>query len=374
MPSPRPNPRPRAPGTTALTLSGEEASAETGHSKILRSLAKLMADIAEARQRIVRNEALAQDLIDRLEKELRPLENQYLEARIETLRVLGACLKQPWLKKRDAKRLREALCELADELEEVFGADLEIERTTLLGQEFMSEAEEREFDAMQEMIQAKMDAFFNNAASGSRPGGNSGGPESRVDEPSLPDPEEGPKRRRKAGSGPNAKGAAKAREEEAMAGDIRALYLLLARALHPDKETDEERRREKTAWMQKVTAAYGERKLADLLDIMARNPLDSVGPYLSQAPLKTVQGFAKRLRRELTLLRRQADEPRHGLPPEIRSLLGPEGVNEKAFKTHLAGARKQVKFVKARLESYRDRAMVEELVVILRKYDWPGLM
>lgn len=377
MPLTRPNPRPQASKATVLTLFGEEVSAETGHSKTLRNLAKLMAGIAEARQRVVRNETLVQDLIDRLDRELRPLQNQYMETRIETLRVLGACLNKPWLKKRDAKRLREALCGLADELEEEFGVDLEAERTTLLGQEYMSEEEEREFDAVQEMIHASMDAFLNNSAPGSRPGGgHPGGPESRVDETSLHDPEDGPKRRRKAGAGAgaDAKGAAKAKEEEAMAGDIRALYLLLARALHPDKEADEGRRREKTAWMQKVTAAYGERKLADLLDIMARNPLDSVGPYLSQAPLKTVQGFAKRLRRELTLLRKQADAPRYGMPPEIRVMLGPEGVNEKPFKAHLAGARKQVKFVKERLESYRERATVEELVVMLRKYDWQGLM
>lgn len=356
-------------------MSDKEVSAETGHSKILHNLAKLMADIAEARRRIVRNEALAQELIDRLAKELRPLQDQYLEARIETIRVLGRCLIQPWLKKRDAKRLREALCELADELEEGFGADLETERTTLLGQEYMSEAEEREFDAMEALIQAQVDAFFNRASSGAHPGeGNPGGPESRVDEPSMQGPEDGSKRRCKAGAGPDAKGAAKAKEEETLAGDIRALYLLLARALHPDKETDEKRKREKTAWMQKVTAAYGERKLADLLDIMARNPMDSVGPYLSQAPLKTVQGFAKRLRRELASLRRQAEEPRHGVPAEIRAMLGPEGVNEKAFKAHLAGARKQVKFVQARVESYRKRETVEELVVILRKYEWQGLM
>ena len=375
MPPPRPDLRPDASGASALTLSGEEVSSETGHSKTLRSLSKLMADIAEARQRMVRNAALTEGLFDRLERELRPLENQFIEARIETLRVLGGCLKQPWLKKRDAKRLREALCELADELETGYGAHLETERITLLGQEYMSEAEEREFDAMEALFQAKMEAFFNNAATGTRPGGGDpGGHESRIDEPSRQDPEDGPKRRRKAGSGPDAKGAAKAKEEETLAGDIRALYLLLARALHPDKETDEDRRREKTAWMQKVTAAYGERKLADLLDIMARNPLDSVGPYLSQAPLKTVQGFAKRLRRELASLRRQAEDAWKGVPPEIRVMFGPEGVNEKVFKAHLTASRNQVKSAKARLESYRNRETVEELVVLLRKYDWQGLM
>ena len=85
-------------------------------------------------------------------------------------------------------------------------------------------------------------------------------------------------------------------------------------------------------------------------------------------------GLFAGLRRELASLRRQADDAWNGMPPEIRALFGPEGVNEKVFKAHLAGARKQVKFAKARLESYRDRATVEELVVILRKYEWRGLM
>ncbi len=62
---------------------------------------------------------------------------------------------------------------------------------------------------------------------------------------------------------------------------------LPAKAMVENPNVDPGRREEKTAWMQKVTAAYSERDLAKLLDILVKNPLDSVAPYLSlQNPVK----------------------------------------------------------------------------------------
>ncbi|MDQ3000088.1 MAG: hypothetical protein M3Y08_02325 [Fibrobacterota bacterium] len=379
MPTYTPAPAP-ATDAIALSLFGEEVPAEAAHSKTLRNLAKLMRDIAEARTLILRQEDHVQDLFRRFEKELKPIQDQYVATRVENLRVLGAALKMPWLKGRNRKRLKDALLELADELEEEFGVDLETERITLLGQVMMTEEEERKYDEMSDRFRVQIEEMFKGGAgSASGPERDSGSARRDAEAHSNedgrwdgPTDEDAPRRRRKTGKG--APKAATGNAEQALAGDIRALYLLLARALHPDKEADEGRRREKTAWMQKVTAAYGERKLADLLDIMAQNPLDAVGPYLSQAPIKTVQGFAKRLRRELTLLRKQADAVRESVAPPFCDMLGPNGLDEKAFKAHLTGARRQVKFVKERLETYRTRAGVEQLVAVLREYAWRGLM
>jgi len=149
---------------------------------------------------------------------------------------------------------------------------------------------------------------------------------------------------------------------------------MLARALHPDKETDASRLAEKTAWMQKVTAAYADRDLARLLDILASNPLDAVGPYLSQAPLKTVQGFAKRLRRELDALRNRLADLDWNIDPFLASLIKGGKLNEVAYNTHVAAVRKELKFLRQRRDAYRTSEGVNQLAEALRSHPWHDLM
>jgi hypothetical protein len=147
----------------------------------------------------------------------------------------------------------------------------------------------------------------------------------------------------------------------------------LARALHPDKESDPARREAKTAWMQKVTAAYGARDLAKLLDILALDPLGSVGPYLSAAPVAVVKGFAKRLRRELAALRAKAEMGRTGVHASLRRFLGAQGINEAEVKRYAAELKKEVRFVKERNEWYRERSAVEEMLKAMGG-DWRGYL
>ena len=291
-----------------------------------------MADIAAARGAQSRQSDLFRALQDRLELELGPLEAKLGAARLETLRILGRHLIEGGLRRRDGERLREALSSLAEELESTFGFDLEAERTGLLGEE------PRHGKALRVRAEPETDQG-----------------EGQRSKQAPPDPAK--------------MGRKRAAEETAIAGDVRALYLLLARALHPDKEADPARREGKTAWMQKVTDAYGRRDLASLLDILGQNPLGAVGPYLERAPLKTVQGFAKRLRRELASLRAEAEGGRGELHPSLRAFLGPQGINEKAIKRAVSELKTELRFVRERNEAYRNADVVEEMVVELGKGD-----
>lgn len=300
-------------------------------SRIRSELSDLLAAIASARSaRALRDDGL-RSLHDRLELELGPLEAKLGEARKETLLILCRHLAEGGLRRRDGERLRDALLGLADYLERDFGLDLEAERVDLLGQA------------------------------------------PRRGKALRPRPEAGPDRAESPpGAGPRAgtrQGRKRAAEEAAIAGDVRALYLLLARALHPDKEPEAERREAKTAWMQKVTDAYGRRDLAGLLDILGQDPLGAVGPYLDRAPAKTVQGFAKRLRRELAALRAEAEAASGGLHPSLRAFLGPRGLNEKALKRAVTDLKRELRFVKERNEAYRDPAVVEDMIGEMGKGD-----
>jgi hypothetical protein len=386
-------------------------------------LTTLLADIAAIRSELGRQSELLRDLHHRLDAELRPWENKLASARRETLRILGRQCREGWLPRRDAERLREALRGLADELEAGFGLDLSEERREFLDQIVMTAAEaaaralaerdsrEARLEALRKAIgnedgpreatarekRGRMDtlrktlqgngaetAGAETAGAGNEDTSAASGEAARK-APGAKDKDGAAKGKGDTGKGArDAKGHGDARgrtrfaqaeleEETAFGGDIRALYLLLARALHPDKEADPARQKEKTAWMQKVTAAYGARDLAKLLDILAQDPLGSVGPYLSAAPLAAVNGFAKRLRRELAALRAKAEAGHSGVHVTLRRFLGSQGINEGEVKRYAAEMKKEVRFVKERNEWYRERSAVEEMLKAMGG-DWRGYL
>jgi hypothetical protein len=326
--------------------------------KALHNLSGLMNEISGCRRELGRRESVVSGFERQLQADLRPMEAKMVEIRIDTLRILGRHLKAGWLGKRAREALESALYDLANELESEYDADLRDDRLRIFGEDFPVAMEDD--DGVGNGADPDADRSFYREADftrasekGSDEGGGQGG---------------------RAGfrAGPGAK--AEGRDEGSSAGDIRALYLMLARALHPDKEPDASRREEKTSWMQKVVAAYESRDLARLLDILSANPLDAVGPYLSQAPLKTVQGYAKRLRRELETLRARLASLDARLDPFLASFIREGKVNEAAYKRHLAEVRKELKFMKERRDAYRTSQGLKQLIEALGTYDWRELM
>jgi len=349
LPEPRPSP---------------SRSSERG--KVQRELAALLADIAEARADLGRQAEFLRSLHHRLDRDLRPWETKLVASRRETLRILGRQYRAGWLPRRDGERLREALRGLADELEAGFGLDLSAERREFLDQIGMSSAHgatrcQRERESREARLEALRQAI-----------GNEDGPRKAAEREKRARMDTLRKALQDKSEGTRA-APAEAQKEPTIAGDLRALYLLLARALHPDKEADPARREAKTAWMQKVTAAYGARDLAKLLDILAQDPLGSVGPYLSAAPVAVVKGFAKRLRRELAVLRAKAETGRSGVHASLRRFLGAQGINEGEVKRYAAELKKEVRFVKERNEWYRERSGVEEMLKAMGG-DWRGYL
>ncbi|MEO6098285.1 MAG: hypothetical protein ABIQ80_21300 [Fibrobacteria bacterium] len=352
-----------------------------------------MRDISACRADIARRETAVADLQRRLQGELQPLRDDMLAVRIDTFRVLGNHLRAGWLNKRSHKLLELALYDFANELEAEFGAELRADRNRIFAENgigdggggdededrFGGTGEEDEADEAGEKggdPGAYRESDFDKEREGRGDwdspgvmGRNEGG----VGRKGKPGGGKGSGGARSGQSGTQPRGQAASRDE-ALAGDIRALYLMLARALHPDKESDPLRLEAKTAWMQKVTAAYAARDLARLLDILASDPLEAVGPYLSQAPLKTVQGFAKRLRRELDALRQRFAHLESALDPLLGSLMKQGSVNETAYTILMAQVRKELKFMKQRRDAYRTTQGLNGLVEALRGNDWRLLM
>jgi hypothetical protein len=337
-----------------------------------------MRDISATRADIARRETVVADLQRRLQGELQPLRDDMLAVRIDTFRVLGNHLRAGWLNKRSHKLLELALYDFANELEAEFGVDLRADRNRIFAMEESGDGYEEagRFDG----AEAEEEAGEEDGDPGAyRESDFDAEREGRGDwnSPGAKGRDGGGARQGAGGARSGGSGARPGKavpRDEALAGDIRALYLMLARALHPDKESDPSRLEAKTAWMQKVTAAYAARDLARLLDILASNPLDAVGPYLSQAPLKTVQGFAKRLRRELDALRQRFAHLESALDPLLGSLLKQGSVNETAYTILIAQVRKELKFMKQRRDAYRTSQGLNGLVEALRGHPWRDLM
>jgi hypothetical protein len=364
----------KSAGLPAANTPGDRSEPAPADGKALHSLTGLMEDISACRVRLQKREAAIADLQRRLHVELQPLRDAMLEVRVDTFRVLGRHLRAGLSNRRAQKTLELALYDLAHELESEFGVDLRSERSKVFEDEMpdadagFGEDGEDEGADHDDGNDRDPGAFRESDFDAEREGRGDWQETGR---------REGKGERTRSGGGRDrghAKTPSGESRDEAITGDIRALYLMLARALHPDKESDPARLAGKTAWMQKVTAAYAARDLARLLDILAANPMDAVGPYLSQAPLKTVQGFAKRLRRELDALHARLAHLDAGLDPFLAALMKQGDVNETAYGILLAQARKELKFMKQRRDVYRTAQGVHGLIDALGSHDWRTLM
>lgn len=349
----------------ALTPSEGANASEKAHHKAARVLASLLDEIAACRESILRQEAIAAEVEARCRRELDPLEKQLGQVRLETFRVLATHARETRLRKAQKTLLFEVLLAFANELEMEYGFDLSKD---------MGALEPHDPNGGWEMEVFKESDLHSPFGEGDSGGGGDwdGKSGDDADGPSGRGRARGSDRKRSTDNSSRTGKIPAA--EQALAGDLRALYLLMARALHPDKESDPARIAEKTRWMQKVTAAYGAKDLSALLDVLARNPLDALGPYLEEAPLKTLQGFAKRLRRERDLLRRQADAVADRYHPGIADGIRSGRVKDAFFKSFASQLRKTVRFHRDRCQAYREKESLLEMLEMLRMVDWRSLM
>jgi hypothetical protein len=101
--------------------------------------------------------------------------------------------------------------------------------------------------------------------------------------------------------------AAALQEDTARAGQsLREVYRRLAMALHPDRELDPERRKEKTTLIQRVNQAYESGDLLTLLGIhLESQPADRAG--LGDLPEEKLEHFSQILRQQLANLEKDIE-------------------------------------------------------------------
>jgi hypothetical protein len=152
--------------------------------------------------------------------------------------------------------------------------------------------------------------------------------------------------------------------------DLRALYLMLARALHPDKELDAEKREMKTQWMQQATEAYGRRDAGALLALAASNPMGALDASLTQASRDTRRNYAKRLRREIDWLQKSQVRSWAEIPGDWRGWATPAGINEKALKRWQSRYRQELAGMRERTDGVRSEAKLRQVLDWVKDKDW----
>lgn len=316
---------------------------------------KWLDEIASLRQAHVRLRGECEEASSKMQLKLDAHAGRLRQYRLAYFHDLGRQLRGDQWARRDRERLIEILKSLADILFEVHDVDVIEDLARYSGRPSAELLGLNEEDSETGNLQDLMRSLLEDAGAGGFPGKAEAQASSSAAE-NANDPPPNPPR-------------VKTGEAAEMLGDIRTLYLLLARALHPDKEADRTRREEKTRWMQKVTAAYAGKSLGGLLDILARNPLDAIGPYLAETPAKTLKGFAKRLKKEHAALSRVSNDFLSGQDPRIRRIFRKGSYSEAAYKEWEKSLEDDVKVFKQRAAVYRTSEGVRDLINLARVRD-----
>ncbi len=95
-------------------------------------------------------------------------------------------------------------------------------------------------------------------------------------------------------------------QEEAKKRDIKSLYKQLAKALHPDLETDVALKQHKEIWMKRLTSAYADGNLRELLQIEMEWLGEEAG-NLSNAGDEKLKIYCAVLKEQITDLRNQTN-------------------------------------------------------------------
>lgn len=349
-----------ADSLVAQSALGSESSSYAGPAG---EVMRLLDQIAATRRENAVFEILADEIANKMQQRLNAHRERVLALRTATYHALGRCLRDHRWSKRQYQDFVELMVNFNNVLIAEHGINLFEDFLNYSGLS-REDFEEWSPDASDK----RGEENESNHASGEIPNSDD-----------FANAEEPQKKSNRKKPGDNSQGKPSSHRDEPLKrksqdtglfGDIRALYLMLARALHPDKESDEQRRTEKTAWMQKVTQAYASKNLGDLLDILMRNPLNAIGPYLAEAPLKTLKGFSKRLKRELTELRKTKDRYAEQFNPIVLSMIRKGAFSEQAYKRWESDLNQGIKIHKGRNETYSNLDGVKYLLKVSREHDW----
>jgi hypothetical protein len=300
----------------------------SGLSKAQKLFNKLIKKIDAERKRLEAWQAMIPRYQQKYAAEFDPLKHSFDELRAEMVRLLDRAYGDKMFGKKDKAKISDIVCTIAAELmAENDNEELKQIYNRHSGGDFDSEIEE-ENESMKAMMEGVFGIDFGDdfdlrspermiARFGEKMQQKLAGEEEVQEEFSERTT------RRKKSARTIAKEARAQEEAQNVSQSIRDVYRKLASALHPDKEQDLAERNRKTALMQRVNVAYGNKDLLGLLELQLEVE------QIDQSEIDTIS--EERLKYYNKILSEQLDELLHevsavALSFGMRFSLSPEDV------------------------------------------------
>ncbi len=260
--------------THAVRIVADKA--KPGLSKAQQQFNTLIKKIDQQKQRLGQWSETIPKMQQLTAQEYEPLLDTYGELQTQWVHLLDQAHAHPVLKKRDKEKLSHLICEAAIDLLADGGddADLKAIYNRHSGADFDEEDAELEAatgELMKSMMEGMLGMDFGDADVSSLEKMKAFMEEKMESMRSEHETHQREAEARRAKRKKTAKQQAKEEQQQAEAAhlkkSIQEIYRKLATALHPDRETDPAERERKTALMQKVNVAYGNKDLLQLLEL-----------------------------------------------------------------------------------------------------------
>jgi hypothetical protein len=233
----------------------------------LEKLEKLMDQASDLEEKIESLETGLPGLLERVRQHTAPVIAECVVIRRRVIAFLETCVQEASRKKSARRKLVDIILDLADELEERFGEDMEETRRRWEPPPSLEPMDPEDAEAGVEFFEAmtgmRLPAHVRKAMVATLLQG--GRPESCAEFVAWADSPESETSGKRKGPKPRKGKDAPQLDPEAAAKDI---YRGLARELHPDKTQDDEERIRRTTLMQDLTRAWSDRDLPALVRLL----------------------------------------------------------------------------------------------------------
>ena len=351
--------------------------AKPGLSRAQQQFNSLIKKIDQQKQRLGQWSETIPKMQQLTAQEYEPLLDTYCELQTQWVHLLDKAHADPVLKKRDKEKLSHLICETAIDLLAGGGDDAELKAiyNRHSGSDF--DQEDAELDAatgelMKSMMEGMLGMDFGDADVSSLEKMKAFIEEKRESMRSEREEHQREADARRAKRKKTAKQQAKEEQMQAEAAhlkkSIQEIYRKLATALHPDRETDPAERERKTALMQKVNVAYGNKDLLQLLELQLQvEQIDQA--HVNNIAEDRLKHYNKILKDQLQQLQHEVQgiemvwRMQFNLPPF--AIVSPKAVMDqmqaeiRQLKREVAGIKQDlhtfqdIELLKGRLKSYK---------------------
>jgi succinate dehydrogenase flavin-adding protein (antitoxin of CptAB toxin-antitoxin module) len=352
-----------------LTRPAKAKRIVTPLDKAKQEFSRLLDQVDQLKKESQTRENQLQEVRRRIQTELQPMLKEVIELRLALNELLESKIAEKGFNRQDKQTLTDLLFYNCDLLEQEFGHDM-----TEIRLRYLTKSEKKQYEQMG-AVEDLFNAFFEEAQKQYAGGGeNNAREDSRT--------ENGQKknaRKRKAGPAETPQPDPvdpTVKKKLDLQRYIRSLYLTLVKNIHPDLEQDPGKKQQRTDLMQKVTHAYQQLDLYELLK--ARKELLEIDEENAPFPdSRSESEELDQLKQYIRILKSQQQEiqseqftqshfsPDAVLLRKFYHPLRPEAT-EKAFKKEVNVFKKEMKKIRQVQETFEEKEKIRQFLEKVR--------